>query len=60
MNTAGAGGETVIVLLPLMLLLHASVKVHVSVSVPPQLATVPVLIASTLPEIRQLPDAEFV
>jgi len=43
-----------------MVLLHASVNVHVSVSVPPQPFTIPVLTAITLPDIRHDPDAEFV
>ena len=43
-----------------MVLLHASVNVHVSVSVPPQLAIVPVLIAVTVPDIKHVPDDEFV
>ena len=60
MNTAGAPGVTVIVLDPLMVRLHASVKVHVSVSVPPQPVIEPVLTAITDPEIRQEADAEFV
>ena len=50
-----AAGVTVMVLDPLMVLLQASVKVHESVSVPPQPVTVPVLVAVTVPEIRQLP-----
>ena len=54
-NTAGDAGVTVMVLVPLMVLLQASVKVHVSVSVPPQTVTVPVLVAVTVPEIRQVP-----
>ena len=56
-NTAGGGGVTVMVLDPVMVLLQASVKVHESVSVPPQPVTVPVLVAVTVPEIRQLPEA---
>jgi hypothetical protein len=59
-NTGSGGGPTVIVRLPLMELLHASVNVHVSVSVPPQPVTVPVLMAVTVPATRQDPDAEFV
>ena len=53
-------GVTVIVLLPLIVLLHASVNVHVSVNVPPHPVTVPVLIAVTVPDIRHVPDDEFV
>ena len=55
-----AAGVTVMVLDPLMVLLQASVKVHESVSVPPQPVTVPVLVAVTVPEIRQLPLPLFV
>ena len=55
-----AAGVTVIVLLPLIVLPHASVNDHVSVSVPPQLVEEPVLTAVTLPEIRHDPDAELV
>ena len=50
-----AAGVTVMVLDPLMVRLHASVKVQLSVSVPPQPVTVPVLVAVTVPEIRQVP-----
>ena len=50
-----AAGVTVMVLDPLMVLLQASVKVQLSVSVPPQPVTDPVLVAVTVPEIRQLP-----
>ena len=55
-----AAGVTVMVLDPLMVLLQASVKVHESVSVPPQPVTVPVLVAVTVPEIRQVPLPLFV
>ena len=54
-----AAGLTVIALFPLIVLLHASVNVHVSVSVPPHPVTDPVLTAVTVPEIRQVPDAEL-
>jgi hypothetical protein len=47
------------VLLPLIVLLHASVNVHVSVRVPPQPVVEPVLTAVTVPEIRHDPDAEL-
>ena len=50
-----AAGVTVMVLDPLMVLLQASVKVQLSVSVPPQPVTDPVLVTVTDPEIRQLP-----
>jgi hypothetical protein len=53
-------GVTVIVLLPLMVLLHASVNVHVSVRAPPQPVVDPVLTAVTVPDIKQVPDAELV
>jgi len=52
-------GVTLIVLVPLMVLLHASVKVQVSVRVPPQPVVEPVLTAVTDPEIRHEPDAEL-
>ena len=60
MNTAGGAGVTVIILLPLMVLLQASVNVHVSVRVPPQPVVDPVLTAITDPSIRHEPDAELV
>ena len=53
-------GVTVIALDPLMVRLHASVNVHVSVSVPPHPVTVPVLTAITVPDIRHDPEAELV
>ena len=53
--TGSAAGVTVMVLDPLMVRLQASVNVQLSVSVPPQPVTVPVLIAVTVPEIRQVP-----
>ena len=57
----GSGaGETVTVLLPLMVRLHASVNVHVSVRVPPQPLIVPVLVAGSVPDIKQPPVAELV
>ena len=54
-NTDGGAGVTVMVLDPLMVRLQASVKVQLSVSIPPQPVTVPVLVAVTVPEIRQVP-----
>ena len=48
------------VLLPLMVLLHASVNVQLSVSVPPHPVIVPVLTAVTVPDIKHVPDEEFV
>ena len=53
-------GVTVIVRLPLIVLLHASVNVQLSVNVPPHTLIVPVLIAVTVPDIRHVPDPEFV
>ena len=55
-----ADGVTVMVLLPLMVLSHASLNVHVSVSVPPHPVMVPVRTAVTVPAIRQVPVAELV
>ena len=48
------------VLDPLIVLLQASVRVQVSVSVPPHPVTDPVLVAVTIPEIRQVPLPLFV
>ena len=58
--TAGAAGVTVMVLLPVMVLSHASLNVQVSVSVPPQPVMVPLRTAVTVPAIRQVPVAELV
>ena len=58
--TGSAAGVTVMVLDPLMVRLQASVKVQLSVSVPPQPVTVPVLVAVIVPEIRQVPLPLFV
>ncbi len=55
-----ADGVTVMVLLPVMVLSHASLNVHVSVRVPPQPVMVPLRTAVTVPEIRQVPLAELV
>ena len=55
-----ADGVTVMVLLPVMVLSHASLKVHVSVSVPPHPVMVPVRTAVTVPAIWQVPVAELV
>ena len=54
-NTDGGAGVTVMVLDPLMVRLQTSVKVQLSVSLPPQPVNVPVLVAITVPEIRQVP-----
>ena len=50
-----AAGVTVMVLDPLMVRLQASVKDQLSVSVPPHAVTDPILVAVTVPEIRQVP-----
>ena len=55
-----AAGVTVMVLLPVISLSHASLNVHVSVNVPPQPVMVPVRTAVTVPDIRQVPLAELV
>jgi hypothetical protein len=57
--TGSAAGVTVIVLDPLIVLPHASVYVHESVSVPPHPVTVPLLVAVTVPEIRHVPLEEL-
>src|SRR6187401_3725864 len=51
--TGSAAGVTVIALEPLITLPHASV------SVPPHPVTVPVLVAVTVPDIRQVPLPEL-
>ena len=48
------------ILVCVIVLLHASVNVHESVSVPPHPVTVPVLVAVTVPAIRHDPEAELV
>ncbi len=58
--TGSADGVTVMVLLPVIVLSHASLNVHVSVSVPPQPVIVPVRTAVTVPAISQVPVAELV
>ena len=55
-----ADGVTVMVLLPVISLSHASLNVHVSVIVPPHPVRVPVRTAVTVPAIRQVPVAELV
>jgi hypothetical protein len=55
-----ADGVTVMVLLPVISLSHASLNVHVSVSVPPHPVMVPVRVAVTVPAIWQVPVAELV
>ena len=52
-------GVTIIVLLPSIVLLHASVNVQLSVSVPPQPVIVPVLTAVTVPETKHEPVELF-
>ncbi len=58
--TGSAAGVTVIALDPLITRPHASVNVHESVSVPPHPVTVPVLVAVTVPDIKQVPLPELV
>jgi hypothetical protein len=58
--TGSAAGVTVMVLDPLITLVHASVNVHESVSVPPHPVTVPVRVAVTVPDIRHVPLPELV
>jgi hypothetical protein len=55
--TGSAAGVTVMVLDPVIVLPHASVYVQLSVSVPPQPVTVPLLVAVTVPDIKQDPLA---
>ena len=55
--TGRAAGVTVTVLDPVIVLPQASVYVQLSVSVPPQPVTVPLLVAVTVPEIRHDPVA---
>ena len=57
--TGNAAGVTVIALDPLIILPHASVNVHESVSVPPHPVTLPVLVAVTVPDIRHVPLPEL-
>jgi uncharacterized membrane protein len=59
-NTAGGAGSTVIVLVAVMVLLHASVNVQVSVYEPPQAVCEPVIVPVTLPDISQTPVSPFV
>ena len=59
-KAATGAGLTTIVRLPVMVLLQASTKVHVSVKVPPQVGADPVRTATTDPEIRQPPEPPFV
>ena len=55
--TGRAAGVTVMVLDPLIVLPQASVYVQLSVSVPPQPVTVPLLVAVTVPDIKHDPLA---
>ena len=57
--TGSAAGVTVMVLDPLIVLPQASVYVQLSVSVPPHPVTVPLRVAVTVPDIRQVPLAEL-
>ena len=54
-NTAGGAGSTVMVLVAVIVLLHASVNVQVSVYDPPQAVCDPVTTPVTLPDISQTP-----
>jgi len=56
-NTAGGAGSTVIVLVAVIVLLHASVNVQVSVKVPPHTVDDPVIVDVTLPLIWHAPLA---
>jgi hypothetical protein len=58
-NTAGGAGCTVISLVALIVLPHPSVKVQVSVYVPPQAVCDPVIADVTLPDIWQAPLEPF-
>ena len=56
-NTAGGAGLTVIVLVCVIVLLHASVNVQVSVTDPPHGPGAAVCVDVTVPLIRQVPLA---
>jgi hypothetical protein len=55
-NVGAGAGVTVIVLDAVMLLPHASVAVHVSVTVPPHGPGAAVCVDVAVPLIKQLPD----
>src|SRR5687767_14874518 len=59
-NTAGGAGSTVIVLDAVIVLLHASVKVQVSVYVPPHAVWEPVITPVAVPVISQTPVCPLV
>jgi hypothetical protein len=58
-NVGAGAGVTVIVLDALMLLPHASVAVHVSVTVPPHGPGAAVCVDVAVPLIKQLPEPPF-
>lgn len=58
-NIGSGAGVIVIVLFPLIVRLHSSVNVQLSVNIPPQPVTVPVLTAVTVPDIMQVPEPAF-
>ncbi len=59
-NTATGAGSTVIVLVCVIVLLHASVKVHVSVTGPPHAPGSALNVDVTVPLIKQVPLALLV
>src|SRR5688572_9715510 len=59
-NTAGGAGSTVIVLDAVIVLLHASVNVQVSVYVPPHAVWEPVITPVAVPDISQTPVCPLV
>ena len=59
-NTGGCAGLTVMILVCVIVLLHASVNVHVSVTLPPHSPGIALSVEVTDPEIRQEPVAELV
>ena len=59
-NTAGAAGLTVMILVCVIVLLHASVNVQVSVTVPPHGPGSTPNVDVTVPLIRHVPLPPFV
>ena len=59
-NTAGGAGLTVIVLVCVIVLLHASVNVHVSVTGPPHGPGNALNVEVTVPLIKHVPLAPLV
>ena len=59
-KTAGGAGSTVMVLEAVIVLLHGSVNVQVSVYVPPQAVCEPVITPVAVPEISQVPVCPLV